>query len=102
VYCADVRSAVFDLRAGASKSQKCNKPSTNELNHIVSYVQSPKILTTAAGGIMFGALPAIPALTDEASLQARIKAIAFDAFPIFDPRPSLPLSKDCTQARALH
>jgi 2-haloacid dehalogenase len=46
-----------------------------------------KFLTTAAGGIMFGALPAIPALTDEASLQARIKAIAFDAFPIFDPRP---------------
>ena len=36
---------------------------------------------------MLGALPAIPALADEASLQSRIKAIAFDAFPIFDPRP---------------
>jgi 2-haloacid dehalogenase len=46
-----------------------------------------QFVTTAAGGIMLGALPAIPAPADEASLPSRIKAIAFDAFPIFDPRP---------------
>src|SRR5688572_13953963 len=47
-----------------------------------------QFLTIAAGGITLGALPSIPsALADEGSLKSRIKAIAFDAFPIFDPRP---------------
>lgn len=47
-----------------------------------------QFVTIAAGGIALGALPSIPnALADETSLKSRIKAIAFDAFPIFDPRP---------------
>ncbi|HXT40118.1 MAG TPA: haloacid dehalogenase type II [Candidatus Angelobacter sp.] len=39
-------------------------------------------------------MPSIPrALADEPALKAQIKAIAFDAFPIFDPRPVFDLAE---------
>src|SRR6185369_15700763 len=48
-----------------------------------------QFVTTAAGSIVLGAFSATTAVAGEAPARApsRIKAIAFDAFPIFDPRP---------------
>jgi 2-haloacid dehalogenase len=45
----------------------------------------------AAGGVLAGALPAASSAR-EAS-QSRFKGIAFDAFPIFDPRPIAALAE---------
>lgn len=45
----------------------------------------------AAGGVLAGALPAASFAGDTS--PARFKAIAFDAFPIFDPRPIAALAE---------
>lgn len=42
-------------------------------------------LGLTAGGVLAGALPAIPFARE--IVRPRFKAIAFDAFPVFDPRP---------------
>jgi 2-haloacid dehalogenase len=42
-------------------------------------------LQLAAGGVVASALPS--PLEAQVAIQSQCKAIAFDAFPIFDPRP---------------
>jgi 2-haloacid dehalogenase len=49
-------------------------------------------LSLAASGIVGGFLP-LGALADEQAARTRIKAVAFDAFPIFDPRPVFALAE---------
>jgi 2-haloacid dehalogenase len=45
-------------------------------------------MISMAGGLTSGILPLnLQALATETHIKTRIKAIAFDAFPIFDPRP---------------
>ncbi|ANJ66583.1 haloacid dehalogenase, type II [Halothiobacillus diazotrophicus] len=48
-------------------------------------------LSLAAAGIASGVLTAMPLA--QAGANARIKAIAFDAFPVFDPRPVFALAE---------
>ncbi|HEX7113139.1 MAG TPA: haloacid dehalogenase type II [Mizugakiibacter sp.] len=50
-----------------------------------------RFLDLAARGIAAGALA--PAFAARAGSQQRIKAIAFDAFPVFDPRPAFALAE---------
>jgi len=53
-----------------------------------------EFVTLAAGGIALGLLPSIQSvLANEPSSKSQIKAIAFDAFPIFDPRPVFALTE---------
>ena len=56
-----------------------------------------EFLNLAAAGIATGLLTSIP-LTHAAARQ-RIKAIAFDAFPIFDPRPVFALAEQLFPGR---
>jgi 2-haloacid dehalogenase len=49
-------------------------------------------LTVAAGGIALGVLPS--SLVALQKKRRRYKAMAFDAFPIFDPRPIFALTKE--------
>jgi len=47
-----------------------------------------KFIALGAAGAALSTMPSIPKLfADEPFSKSRIKAIAFDAFPIFDPRP---------------
>src|SRR2546430_1363743 len=53
-----------------------------------------RFVALAAGGVAAGILPTIPpAQAGEPFNKARIKAIVFDAFPIFDPRPVFALAE---------
>ena len=49
------------------------------------------VLTLAAGGIAAGAWPSRS--TAQGVAPARFKAVVFDAFPIFDPRPVFALAE---------
>jgi 2-haloacid dehalogenase len=53
-----------------------------------------EFVALATGGIAAGFLPSMPqVLADTSSLKSQIKAVAFDSFPIFDPRPVLVLAE---------
>jgi 2-haloacid dehalogenase len=59
-----------------------------------------KFVTLAAGGIALGILRSIPnALASGSFTKSSIKAIAFDAFPIFDPRPVFALAEQLFPGR---
>ena len=54
----------------------------------------------AVGSLALSIAPSIPRLfADESSVGLRIKAIAFDAFPIFDPRPVFALAEQIFPGR---
>ena len=55
-----------------------------------------RFLTLSAGGVCAGAVLASPvgSLAFAADHSVQIKAIAFDAFPIFDPRPAFKVIKE--------
>src|SRR5262245_55048448 len=54
-----------------------------------------KFIALGAAGAAIGTMPSIPKVfADEPFSKARIKAIAFDAFPIFDPRPIFALAEE--------
>ena len=55
-----------------------------------------RFLTLSAGGVATGAALASPvgSLAFAADHSVKIKAIAFDAFPIFDPRPAFKVVKE--------
>jgi len=53
-----------------------------------------KFIGVTSASIAFGALPLLErAFANEANRKSGIKAIAFDAFPIFDPRPIFALTE---------
>lgn len=56
-----------------------------------------EFLTLAAGGLAAGALPS-PALL-RAATGPKLRALAFDAFPIFDPRPVFALAEQLFPGR---
>lgn len=59
-----------------------------------------KFTKLAAGSLAFGLLPSIPgALAEPTFSKARIKAIAFDAFPVFDPRSVFALAEEIFPGR---
>jgi 2-haloacid dehalogenase len=51
-------------------------------------------MTLSAAGLATRSWPAIRALPVSRATKARIKAVAFDAFPIFDPRPVFALAEE--------
>lgn len=57
-----------------------------------------EFLNLAAAGIATGLLTSIP-LAHATTARPRIKAIAFDAFPIFDPRPVFALAEQLFPGR---
>jgi 2-haloacid dehalogenase len=53
-----------------------------------------EFIALAAGGAVLGLLPFAAGMAAKESLQrSRIKAIVFDAFPVFDPRPVFALAE---------
>jgi 2-haloacid dehalogenase len=59
-----------------------------------------KFITLGAAGAAIGSIPSISkVLADEPFSKSRIKAIAFDAFPIFDPRPVFALAEKLFPAK---
>src|SRR5580658_5154923 len=59
-----------------------------------------EFITMVTGSAAMGVL-ATPSLAMERSTMPRIKAIAFDAFPIFDPRPVFALVEQLFPGRGL-
>jgi len=51
----------------------------------------------AAGSAAVGLL--IPAAVAQGAAKAKIRAVAFDAFPIFDPRPVFARTEELFQGR---
>ena len=59
-----------------------------------------KFIGLCAAGAAIGTMPSIPKVfADEPFSISRIKAIAFDAFPIFDPRPVFALAEKLFPAK---
>src|SRR5262249_38292986 len=59
-----------------------------------------KFVALSAAGAALSTMTSIPsAFADEAFSKLRIKAIAFDAFPIFDPRPVFALAEKLFPAK---
>jgi 2-haloacid dehalogenase len=59
-----------------------------------------KFIALGAAGAAIGAMPSISKVfADEPFSRSRIKAIAFDAFPIFDPRPVFALAEKLFPAK---
>ncbi len=82
------------MKTAATRNKRkafCNSTALRRNQQIVN---RRRFITQVAGGIALSALPwNLRASTSEAPLKSRIKAIAFDAFPILDPRPVFALSE---------
>lgn len=60
----------------------------------LNMISRRKFIELAGAGIAVGGLPSLrSSLATEMRPTSRIKAIAFDAFPIFDPRPILGMAE---------
>ncbi len=64
------------------------------MNEIYRSLNRRTFIKLAAGGLGWGLASSVPGLlASESSGRSRFKAIAFDAFPIFDPRPVFTLAE---------
>ena len=88
----DVRSAV--KYSGAIEGCGCSSPKSNDGDCDV-VMNRRLFMTLSATGLATRSWLAVPrALPVSPATKARIKAVAFDAFPIFDPRPVFALTEE--------